>query len=419
MKISLLPRFLLGDREAILELAASRWTILIGAIFVVSAGFAREYDGEDLINEPWHALRPLGASLASGTTLFLLVHCAIMLRSAKADRKPPRIDKSYVIFLGLFWMTAPMAWLYAIPYERFMSPVDAIGVNLCTLALVAAWRVALITRVISVIYGVRAAPVFFIVMLFADAVVFTVVTMVPTPVIDVMGGIRHTDRDALIASVTFTLVVLSVLTAPIWILGSLVAVGWLRPDWRVERSDSSSPRSLLILAIASVLAFLPAMVVTQPEQVNRRKAESMMLRGDVASAFDFMSARFASDFPPQWNPPPKLGYQEREPELTEVRRVMEAEWPAEWVASIYLEKMGRFLKQDLLYIGGSLSWAQVADRYEQRGDEQLSEDQRAIVQMLRDRDESLTRTDRDALDRLIRLEAGGAEASGDAPSDGT
>ncbi|XOV75352.1 MAG: hypothetical protein ACFHWZ_18445 [Phycisphaerales bacterium] len=260
---------------------------------------------------------------------------------------------------------------------------------------------------------------FFIVMLFADAVVFTVVTMVPTPVIDVMGGIRHTDRDALIASVTFTLVVLSVLTAPIWILGSLVAVGWLRPDWRVERSDSSSPRSLLILAIASVLAFLPAMVVTQPEQVNRRKAESMMLRGDVASAFDFMSARFASDFPPQWNPPPKLGYQEREPELTEVRRVMEAEWPAEWVASIYLEKMGRFLKQDLLYIGGSLSWAQVADRYEQRGDEQLSEDQRAIVQMLRDRDESLTRTDRDALDRLIRLEAGGAEASGDAPSDGT
>ena len=138
MRLSTLFRFLVGHRDAILELAASRWTILIGAIFVVSAGFAREYDGEDLIHEPWHALRPLGASLASGTTLFLLVHGAVMLCSRKADAKPPGIGRSYVIFLGLFWMTAPMAWLYAIPYERFMSPVDAIGVNLWTLALVAA-----------------------------------------------------------------------------------------------------------------------------------------------------------------------------------------------------------------------------------------------------------------------------------------
>lgn len=418
MKISLLPRFLLGDRDAILELAASRWTILIGAIFVISAGLAREYDGEDLINEPWHALRPLGASLASGTTLFLLIHCAIMLRSAKAERKPPAFEKSYVIFLGLFWMTAPMAWLYAIPYERFMSPVDAIGVNLWTLALVAAWRVALITRVISVIYGVRAAPVFFIVMLFADAVVFAVVTMVPTPVIDVMGGIRHTDRDALIAGATFNLMILSVLTAPIWIIGSLIAIGWLKPDWRVPRREASSPRPLLILATVSVLAFVPVMVFTQPEQANRRRAESMLLSGDVAAAFDFMSERSASDFPPQWNPPPKLGYREREPELTEVRRVMEADWPAEWVAAIYLEKTGRFLKQDLLYVGGSLSWAQVADRYEQWRDEQLTEAQRAFAQFLRDRDGSLTQADRDALDRLIHLEAGGAEESGDASADG-
>lgn len=409
MKLSLLPRFLLGQRDAILELAASKWTILIGAILVVSAGLAREYDGEDLINEPWHALRPRGASLASGTTLFLLVHCAVMLRSAKVERKPPSFERSYVIFLGMFWMTAPMAWLYAIPYERFMSPVDAIGVNLWTLAIVAAWRVALITRVISVIYGISATPVFFVVMLFADAVVFAVVTMVPTPVIDVMGGIRHTDRDALIASVTLTLTVLSVLTAPVWILGSLFALGWLKPDWRVGPSESSSPRSLLLFAVGSVLVFLPAMVFTQPEQVNRRKAESMLLSGDVGSAFGYMSARDASDFPPQWNPPPKLGYRERTPDLAEVRRVMEADWPAQWVAEIYLEKMGRFLKQDLLYTGGSLSWTQVADRYGQGGDSELTEEQRNFAQMLKDQDPSLTDDDRAALDRLIRLEAEIAE----------
>ena len=56
MKASTLPLYLIGSRRAILDIASSRWSLLIGAIFVLSAGFAREYDGEDLIGEPWHAL---------------------------------------------------------------------------------------------------------------------------------------------------------------------------------------------------------------------------------------------------------------------------------------------------------------------------------------------------------------------------
>ena len=130
MKATMLPRYFLGSRQAILELAASPWTLLVGAIFVLSAGLAREYDGEDLINEPWHALRPLGASLASCTTLFLVVHLATLLKLGKGEGKPPSFFKTWRTFLGLFWLTAPMAWLYAVPYERFMTPVDAIAVNL-------------------------------------------------------------------------------------------------------------------------------------------------------------------------------------------------------------------------------------------------------------------------------------------------
>lgn len=407
MKLSILPKYLIGRRDAILELAASKWTLLIGAIFVVSAGFAREYDGEDLVHEPWHALRPLGASLASGTTLFLLIHGAVKLRGGKPENPPPSFVRSYLIFLGLFWMTAPMAWLYAIPYERFMTPVDAIGVNLWTLALVAIWRVALITRVITVIYGLRATPVFFLVMLFADAVVFAVVTMVPTPVIDVMGGIRHTERDALIASITGLLTVLSFLSAPLWIIGSLFSIGWMKPDWCVPRQNGSSPRPLLMLAAVSVLAFVPAMVFTQPEQNNRRLAESMLLRGEIDAGFRFMSERSASDFPPQWNPPPKLGYRERVPDLVEVRLAMEAEWPAEWVAVIYLDKLSRHLKQSLMYTGGWMTWPQIAERYGDYDEEdyELDEENRAIAQLLRDRDPSLSEEDRLALDKLIRLKA--------------
>ena len=52
-------------------------------------------------------------------------------------------------------MTAPLAWLYAIPYERFLSPVGATRANLWTLGLVAAWRVLLIIRVLVVLLSYR------------------------------------------------------------------------------------------------------------------------------------------------------------------------------------------------------------------------------------------------------------------------
>lgn len=126
MRATLLPRYLVGSRSAILEIAASRSSLLIGGIFVFSAGLAREYDGEDLLHEPWHVFRPFAASLISGGLLFLLVHSAAALN----ERKKVPIFEAWKRFMGLFWLTAPMAWLYAIPYERFMAPIEAVQVNL-------------------------------------------------------------------------------------------------------------------------------------------------------------------------------------------------------------------------------------------------------------------------------------------------
>lgn len=360
MKATMLPRYLLGSRQAILELAASPWTLLIGAIFVLSAGFAREYDGEDLIHEPWHASRPLGASLASGTTLFLVVHLAALLKRGRGEGQQPSFFKAWRTFLGLFWLTAPMAWLYAVPYERFMSPVDAIELNLWTLALVSVWRVLLMTRVISVLYGFGAISSFFLVMLFADAVVFAVVTLVPTPVIDVMGGLRHSDRDALISGVTLTVIYLSVVTAPVWIVGALISVAVLKPKWPdlemfVTRHRS---RGLLALAVASVIAFVPLLVISQPEQINRREVESLLRRDRVAEAFSLMSARSPGDYPPHWNPPPKIGYLESDPDLQLVRETMSDQWPADWVAAIYLDKIDRDFRVKVMPPWVRSSWAE-------------------------------------------------------------
>ena len=112
MRIRTLLLYLIGSRRAILDLAADRHGLWVGLLFVLSAGFAREYDGQDLLREPWHLLIPLGASLAASFALFLVACGPVFFQG---EGRPPFFS-AYRSFLTLFWMTAPLAWLYAVPY---------------------------------------------------------------------------------------------------------------------------------------------------------------------------------------------------------------------------------------------------------------------------------------------------------------
>ena len=69
MRVFTLIQYLCGNRQAIAEVVNCRHAVWLGLLFVFSAGFAREFDGEDLLHEPWHVALPLGASLL---TSFLL-----------------------------------------------------------------------------------------------------------------------------------------------------------------------------------------------------------------------------------------------------------------------------------------------------------------------------------------------------------
>jgi hypothetical protein len=114
------------------------------------AGLAREYDGVFLPCEPWRLLIPFAVSTAMGTILW----SAFLL-----PRKSGTVGLRS--FLGVFWMSAPLAWLYGIPYERFLSPLAAFNANLWTLGIVTIWRVAWVTRVVSVLRGSRTLPTLF------------------------------------------------------------------------------------------------------------------------------------------------------------------------------------------------------------------------------------------------------------------
>jgi hypothetical protein len=221
MPIRTLLLYLIGNRQAILAIASDRRALGYGFLLVLSAGFAREYDGKDLLAEPWHLAIPFAASLLSSLLLFALLYGVMRFKG----RNVPRFWASYRSFLSLFWMTAPLAWLYAIPYERFLTPLGATEANLWTLGVVAAWRVGLMVRVASVLMNTGLASAFFFVILLADVEAMVALFLMPMPVIQFMGGIRLSQSEKVIQGTLLWLRVASILTLPVWFIGAAATGG--------------------------------------------------------------------------------------------------------------------------------------------------------------------------------------------------
>ena len=62
-----------------------------------------------------------------------------------------------------------------------------------------------------------------------------------------------------------------------------------------------------------------------------------------------MSTHQRSEFPPQWEPPPRVGYGEQTPALVDVLEAMTQTPTAEWVRQAYLSSFERrYLQEDSL-----------------------------------------------------------------------
>jgi hypothetical protein len=335
MGIGTFLRYLIGDREAILTIASNRNALWIGFLFVLSAGFAREYDGEDLLHEPWHLLLPVGASLVSSLLLFWVAYGV-----AEAKGAPQRsFFANYLSFLGLFWMTAPLAWLYAIPYERFLSPADAMRMNLLSLGLVSAWRVVLMVRVMMVILNYTLIQAVCLVMVFADAIALILLKFLPFPLIVVMGGVRLSEAQQVQFAVACAVFQIGGCSLPLWWAGAIISLWRSRPSWQVTIASKPVGRGLAILALGSVLIWGVVLPWTQPEQIRKRFVEKAVAQGRFADALDELSRYELADFPPSWVPPPRhLDVQSDRPGLMEMLVEIVKSEPAPWVREYYFEK---------------------------------------------------------------------------------
>ncbi len=387
--------YLVGSRAAILKIATNRQSLCLGLMFVISAGFAREYDGEDLWHEPWHLLLPQVASLVTSFLLFVPVYLLALRRGVKFEG----FFGSYRTFLSLYWMTAPLAWLYAIPVERFFSPVQAMSFNLNLLGLVSIWRVILIIHVICVIFNAHWKTVFPVVMLFADTVLLVLSTYFPVPILSIMGGIRISERESVIMSATLLSTAAGVLTYPLWTIGTLIVFLNNEPKW-VEASRSSDPSvrirgSVWVLAAVSIIIWSAILPFTQPEQRRRFEVERLMRAGQLKDAVEFMFANRIDEFPPHWDPPPDVLYDKPSRPIAELLKLV-ADRPDHWARRVFVDK---FQRQFGRYRTRS---------YERNGLWQMTNDDRMTVilalQNMPDRDRILQGDDfRLGLDEPLRM----------------
>jgi hypothetical protein len=304
--IATAAKYLIGNRAAIEAVGKTKSLFWLGLLFVLSAGFAREYDGADLWYEPWHFALPLVVSLASATLLwtFLLV-LVFYTKDPERAMFVPWID-----IVSYYWLMSPMSWLYAIPFERYSTPATAMAFNLWVLTLVAIWRVLLLARVMAVRLRCSYVAAFFPVMLFADVIAAIAVHVTPQPIWNLMGGVRLSPADQVLLDAVCIAKAFTFLSFPIWFIGSAISIIRYRPRTAVEIEELPrrvSPQ-LWGVAISCVLIWVCILPWTQPEQRHRHEVSALFANGKYSEMMAYLSSHRRSEFPPHWELPPRLGW---------------------------------------------------------------------------------------------------------------
>lgn len=288
--------FLAGHHGAIERIAATRHAWVVGAILVLSAGIARNYDHLDLLREPEWFIGPYAASLVSIVFIFCCLKGPLQLSKVGPE------GKQLGAFLTFAWMTAPCAWLYGIPVESMTDIVTATKWNIAFLAIVSLWRVFLMTRAVAVLTGVKPLRAFVLVLTPAAFEAMVGSTLKGMSLVGIMGGVRlppHTEllREAsgFVASASFWLFVAGVVAC--WIVKGTA----VRP---LHRERSKSPGKAVAVAAAALAAWGTAALPYQPAVQNRRILAELIQQGAYAEAVAFASPKQRSEFPRHHDIPP-------------------------------------------------------------------------------------------------------------------
>jgi hypothetical protein len=194
----------------------------------------------------------------------------------------------------------------------------------------------------------RFTTALFAVMLFADTVALAVLRLTPLPIVAIMGGVRLTESERLIQNLAFLIGVLGVLSWPVWLIGLSINLVFARKHdwiWPGDAPPRAAP-SAWIMAAGLVIAGGALLPFTQLAQQRRWQVENDLRAGRIDEALAYMSRYDRGDFPTHWDPPPRVGYGQRQPPMASVmRRCMDADLNVSpWVQDLFDEKMENYLK---------------------------------------------------------------------------
>jgi hypothetical protein len=301
--------FQFGRADAIRTVASSSSAIWTGIVLVLLTAFARNYDQTYIPEKPflWF-FGPLLFSVVSGTWLFLITYglCArLKMPDVDYARRPP-LWRYWRGFMGAFWMTAPIAWLYAIPVERFFDSLTAAKANVALLAIVSLWRVLLMARVLQVVCSAPFVRTLLWVIAAASVEVIVLVVAGGTyskRIMAAMGGMRNSPEEQVLVR---AFVQASELAFWGFIIAFCILAVW---RWRgIVHQWPALIRSRMpvwFLAVAAIAWVL----VAWPNQVTVRRnfsLEQHIAKERWREALDLMSTHDPAAFAPARPLPPKL-----------------------------------------------------------------------------------------------------------------
>ena len=202
-------------------------------------------------------------------------------------------------------------------------------------------------RVVSVLMNGSLISAALPLLLFADSIALLALWFAPLPVVSFMGGIRLTEGENLIQGTAFLVGFFGTISWLIWLIGTCIvsATHRLKHHFPViaDLPVGGISRGLWLVASCSLIVWVVVLPYTQPKQQLRRSVEQSLQVGEISAALAVMTRHDRADFPPYWDPPPRIGYGEKVPPLLDVLEALcQIDAPA-WVQELFYDKLARQL----------------------------------------------------------------------------
>lgn len=345
-----LMQFLIGDADATGRVLSSPDALPIAIGLVASASLARNYDTRSFVHRPTALLSPFAVSFAFAVVLYALMRAQLWLSSATG----PPTGVGFLSLLAAYWMTAPLAWLYGLPFERCLPSSVAPRARLVTLAIVALWRVLLMGRVLTIVFDGHIVGGYVVVLAFSVLIVIAAAIKAglaaepprTTPeLVLAMAGIETKDRRirANGASVLMYTALCCGFGSPILLLAAFLSRVRCT-EWNAMLAGGTPPTLALDgamwVALAAIGFWAGLAAICQGRHYRAGEVDQMLRYGHLEPALDQMARRARTDFPPAWEPEPGRHFLEPPTLLSIVERVIDRGgdgWAREHYLSVFRE----------------------------------------------------------------------------------